>query len=669
MKIHIIGWSGVNHSYSIIAEDYIKGLMQYSENTFKFTPYKFYVEKWEKYKTTIFDNMQQPTDEDEFDITIKFVYPYDFIPDSRSKVTIVFVTCEFNYINDFVDIHDICDNVFILTPSEFSKKGIIASEIIKDKIIVIPHSYDYENIKYNVEKIREKYKIPINDYVFFHNSSLTPNKNFSAILSCFNAIYNINKNITLLVKGSDSTYNSKDKLTEIIQMNQIEKKINCESKIQYIGKNLSLNEISELYELSDCYISPFLAEGFNLPILEALCHGKRVICTRGGPPDEFAKDGIFIKSKEIELDAEININGNMKHKKCLMPDTSDLLKKMILVMYSTKIIDKKYYINNYSCMEIGKKLQQNMLNLLEKTYNNIQIVLIFNNNIIKIKQCIKNIRIFSGNAKIFIGYVEDQMEELSILKKNDKYIETVNINDNKNIIMQIKEIMKKKYINETIFVGDFTILFVDPRNFYVERGKCNKIFYGENRRDNILVAYINQNCTRTEYEHLPTFRTMLKKDYKWCDKKNKTKVLYIMNNDDNLYKKVYAVENSADENIDEIILQYEDTKMTIAKFLGMVNVSILTENVYEKYKNIFRSSPLTILFEERKILNEEDCLDLNKKNIFVYPESLNYFFAQIYPHLRIKFKLFTFECEFTANEKYKIYDTMHKIISCEYIKN
>ncbi|KAJ3024471.1 hypothetical protein HDV00_000914 [Rhizophlyctis rosea] len=43
----------------------------------------------------------------------------------------------------------------------------------------------------------------------------------------------------------------------------------------------------KLYNAADCYISPYTAEGFNLPVLEALACGIPVVVTKGGPTDDF----------------------------------------------------------------------------------------------------------------------------------------------------------------------------------------------------------------------------------------------------------------------------------------------------------------------------------------------------------------------------------------------
>ena len=48
--------------------------------------------------------------------------------------------------------------------------------------------------------------------------------------------------------------------------------------------------MSLLYQAADAYVSPYRAEGFNMPVLEAAACGVPIICTRGGPTDDFVTD-------------------------------------------------------------------------------------------------------------------------------------------------------------------------------------------------------------------------------------------------------------------------------------------------------------------------------------------------------------------------------------------
>ena len=66
------------------------------------------------------------------------------------------------------------------------------------------------------------------------------------------------------------------------------------SAISVISENLSNDSLHELYNLADCYVSPYRAEGFNLPVLEAIACGLPVIVTAGGATDDFCRDGLAV---------------------------------------------------------------------------------------------------------------------------------------------------------------------------------------------------------------------------------------------------------------------------------------------------------------------------------------------------------------------------------------
>jgi glycosyltransferase involved in cell wall biosynthesis len=55
----------------------------------------------------------------------------------------------------------------------------------------------------------------------------------------------------------------------------------------YLGERKPVQWMANLMRAADCYVTPYLAEGFNLPVLEAAACGAPIICTAGGPTDEF----------------------------------------------------------------------------------------------------------------------------------------------------------------------------------------------------------------------------------------------------------------------------------------------------------------------------------------------------------------------------------------------
>jgi glycosyltransferase involved in cell wall biosynthesis len=64
---------------------------------------------------------------------------------------------------------------------------------------------------------------------------------------------------------------------------------------------MGYSSLRELYNAADVYVSPYMAEGFNMPALEAQACGTPLIVPRGGPTDDFIHKGcaIFLPTEEV----------------------------------------------------------------------------------------------------------------------------------------------------------------------------------------------------------------------------------------------------------------------------------------------------------------------------------------------------------------------------------
>tara|TARA_B100000965_G_C19017406_1_gene509470 strand:+ start:55 stop:294 length:240 start_codon:yes stop_codon:yes gene_type:complete len=58
-------------------------------------------------------------------------------------------------------------------------------------------------------------------------------------------------------------------------------------KINHSYAIVNQRQLIELYNITDCYVSPYRAEGFNLTPLEAAASGIPIIVTKGGSTDDY----------------------------------------------------------------------------------------------------------------------------------------------------------------------------------------------------------------------------------------------------------------------------------------------------------------------------------------------------------------------------------------------
>ena len=67
------------------------------------------------------------------------------------------------------------------------------------------------------------------------------------------------------------------------------------SAIAAVPGNVAAEGLAALFGMADCYVSPYRAEGFNLPVLEAIACGLPAIVTAGGATDDFCDEAVAVR--------------------------------------------------------------------------------------------------------------------------------------------------------------------------------------------------------------------------------------------------------------------------------------------------------------------------------------------------------------------------------------
>lgn len=106
--------------------------------------------------------------------------------------------------------------------------------------------------------------------------------------------------------------------------------------ISIISTNMERRQLRLLHGVADGYVSPYRAEGFNLPVIEALACAVPVIVTHGGATDEFCDDrmGWRIPGRAGSLDAAGEVPGRF-----IEPDLDALVAAMEAVVSGRRPAD------------------------------------------------------------------------------------------------------------------------------------------------------------------------------------------------------------------------------------------------------------------------------------------------------------------------------------------
>ena len=344
-SILISGWRGIPHSYAMVNQYQCLELQRREDVQLYFEDRPFADPTWQKV-SGIFSEDEEiaiagiPPCPDGVvpDAELRIAFPFDLVSPPRAACTAVFGTSEYKAVppahvahkTPLERAHRLHDgSMMIVTPSEWSREGFVRSGADARRVAVIPHGVDPTSFRppTTIERsnAREKYKVGEKEFVFLNVGAMTGNKKVEMILNGFASVLRTKPTAKLVLKGMDALYPSKKMfMTTALQTLSAEDAQLALPRVVYIGGSLASHEMRHLYHAADCYVSPYSAEGFNLPVLEAAACGLPSICTGGGPTDEFTTEDFTmrIRSEAVsnELDGEVATS--------LRPDQAHLIRLM-----------------------------------------------------------------------------------------------------------------------------------------------------------------------------------------------------------------------------------------------------------------------------------------------------------------------------------------------------
>jgi glycosyltransferase involved in cell wall biosynthesis len=219
------------------------------------------------------------------------------------------------------------ESVSIVAPSRWSALAYERFGFAPERIHVVLHGVDPEILHPDPEA-RSATRAALgvqHAFVYLSLGAMSPNKGVDVLLKAFARVSEAEPDAVLFLKGADALYHSKECVREVLADLPARSRARVAAKLIYNGDTYSSQRMADLLRAADAYVSPYRAEGFNLPVLEAAACGVPVICTGGGPTDEFTQESFAwrIRSRPARIQVGPSDIGD-----CLEPDVDHLVELM-----------------------------------------------------------------------------------------------------------------------------------------------------------------------------------------------------------------------------------------------------------------------------------------------------------------------------------------------------
>ncbi len=338
-RLLVEGWRFIPHSYALVAQSHCLCLLQGHEVELRFVDLPYYFDRWRRTRGVF-------TAEQEASLAGLRAPEPDFLPQAtltmrperpdfsapRSGRRFAFGTPEYRVLAEesrsgLRSAAEVPDTVSVVTPSRWSALAYERFGLPRERIHVVPHGIDPAVVRPDpAARDAAREALGLRDaFVYLSVGAMTWNKGVDVLLAAFARIAETEPEARLFLKGADALYPSREMVRLVLDDLSARARETVAARLIYNGDTYSARMMADLLRAADSYVSPYRAEGFNLPVLEAAACGVPVICTGGGPTDEFTQESFArrIRSRPARMAPEASDVGDY-----LEPDLDHLVELM-----------------------------------------------------------------------------------------------------------------------------------------------------------------------------------------------------------------------------------------------------------------------------------------------------------------------------------------------------
>lgn len=188
------------------------------------------------------------------------------------------------YPDDWIGPLSRADEIWI--PSKWGRDVLIDNGLPAERIHVVPEGVD--PILFNPDIAPTEALKNFNGFKFLNIGRYEERKGTAKLIKCFDRAFGSNDD-AVLVLACDNQHDPDFNIGKILRGLELQHP----ERIAFIPPVRSHARLAEIYRSCDAFVSPFRAEGWGLPVIEAMACGLPVIATGYSGPTEFLGDTAY----------------------------------------------------------------------------------------------------------------------------------------------------------------------------------------------------------------------------------------------------------------------------------------------------------------------------------------------------------------------------------------
>jgi glycosyltransferase involved in cell wall biosynthesis len=182
---------------------------------------------------------------------------------------------------------------FLMVPCKANAQALMRSGVTKPILVCPPPCdtdvYKKEYLPFQIKDVGDR-------TVFYNICQLSTKKGIDALLRAYYAAFADCPDDVLLVLKTYINMNDRSKDSEIVKGYIDRMKVSCRIPVQKLPPVLPIlgtvsdDEINSLHEAGHAYVCSSRAEGWGIPVFDALAHGKTVISNASGGLEDYVRN-------------------------------------------------------------------------------------------------------------------------------------------------------------------------------------------------------------------------------------------------------------------------------------------------------------------------------------------------------------------------------------------